>query len=81
MTPPAMPSFSERTASTLLLVGRQELLHLGLGEGGLPVVGVGLADDLDVAGRRGRVAWMPASVMPERRKSALASALLPLMMT
>ena len=28
----------------------EELLHLGLRLGGVPVVGVGLADDLDVAG-------------------------------
>src|SRR4029079_14187413 len=39
----------------LVLVGRQELLHLGLRQGGLPVIGVGLADDLDVAGGRGGV--------------------------
>ena len=73
-----MPSFSESTASTLLLSGRQELLHLGLGLGRIPVVGVGLADDLDVA-RRDR--GPDDLVLAARRKSALASALLPLMIT
>ena len=62
----------------VVVVRRQELLHLGLGLRRIPVVGVGLADDLDVA-LRDRVS--DDLVHALRRKSALASALLPLMMT
>ena len=51
MTPPAMPSFSREHCVDLVVLGREELLHLRLGDGGIPVVGVGLTDDLDVAGR------------------------------
>jgi hypothetical protein len=35
----------------VVVLGGQELLHLRLGDRGVPVVGVGLADDLDVARR------------------------------
>ncbi len=48
--PPAVPSFDATTASTLLLVGGQELLHVALRVGGQPAIGVGLADLLDLAG-------------------------------
>ena len=48
-TPPAVPSLEATTASTLVVVGGEDLLHVALGVRRQPAVGVLLADDRDVA--------------------------------
>ena len=67
--------------SILLLFAVRNCSIVGLGVGRIPVVGVGLADVLERVAVLSPTGGRPASTMPARRKSALASALLPLMTT